>query len=187
MPSVFIIRLLGAFLLVSGGCAKDAGTPASPVQVSLSDSQVIGVRRVLNDGVLVEPGPLLPLLPASGVRWSDVERAVKSAAAEPEILCAVVAADVKPKTAAIFLRTTEGWPVVVRAHLTAEGIRFDAVVGPYPGDPAAQAKAREMERAITKSLREWGKKPAVSSWQCSAESAPPANGREEHYRGGTAK
>ncbi|MDP6480019.1 MAG: hypothetical protein QGI75_08245 [Phycisphaerales bacterium] len=187
MPSAFIIRLLGAFLLVSGGCVNDAGTPASPVQVSLSDSQAIGVRGVLDDGVPVEPGPLLPLLPASGVRWSDVERAVKSAGAEPEILFAVVSADVEPKTAAIYLRTTEGWPVVVRAHPTTGGIRFDAVVGPYPGDPVAQEKARQMERASMKSLREWGKKPAVSSWRCLAESAPPVNGSAERYRGGTAK
>jgi hypothetical protein len=163
MPFVAKKRLLCVFLLAWSGCAKDAGTPASPVQVSLSDAQAMEVRSVLREGLPSEGGPPLTLLPASGVRWSDVTRAVRSAGADPDILCAVVHSDLGDTTGTIQLRTAEGWPVVVRVHRGEGRIGFDVEVGPYPAHADAKAEARRLEAAIMTSLREWGRKPELPS------------------------
>jgi hypothetical protein len=159
MPFVAKKRLLCVFLLACSGCA----TPASPVQVSLSDAQAMEVRSVLREGVPLEGGPPLSLLPASGVRWSDVKRAVRSAGADPAILCAVVRSDIGDTTGTIQLRTAEGWPVVVRVHRIGGSILFDADVGPYPARDDAKAEARRLEAAIMTSLRAWGRKPELPS------------------------
>lgn len=163
MPLIVTNRILGVALLTLSGCANDAGPPASPAAVSLSRSQAAEIRGVLADAMAAEAVPPLVLLPASGVRWSDVERAVRSAAAATEILCAIVNADLRADTGTILLRTSEGWPAVVRAHRKAGSIWFDVMVGPYPDDPAAKAQAQALNRAIVKALRVWGKKPALPS------------------------
>jgi len=148
------------------GCAKDAGRPASAANVTLSPQQELEARHILAEAVAPVEAPPLDLLPASGVRWPDVRRAVETIQMPKQsdgsmTLVAVVTSHIDQDRAILELVTADGWPAVITATRRGDEVHFDATMGPYPTDPRAIEASRELEAAAMESLEAWGRKPEL--------------------------
>jgi len=106
-----------------------------------------------------------PLLPASGVRWSDLRNAVDSAGGAGPVRFGIAEQELAEATASFQLELEHGWPGFVRAVNKAPRIELHVTVGPDPAAPAAKAAAASVTRQIREALRAWGAKPEVPSWE----------------------
>jgi hypothetical protein len=134
--------------------------------VVLTAEQGSRAMHIMAAAVPPAHGPPLQLLPTSGVRWSDLRRAMGTIAMPPrpsggETLTAVVASDIGDDRAWFELLTSDGWPAVVRATRCGDGIQLEAWMGPYPTAPEAVDAARSLQAAAAESLRQWGRKPEL--------------------------
>jgi hypothetical protein len=145
------------------GCAVPLGPPASPVQHSLDLDQAAQARHILAGAMLPVSGPALTLVPASGIRWSDIERAAVSAGKKPDTSFVVVASIISPDRGILHLRTAEGWPIAVLAQKAGATIDMKVVIGPYPVHGADATQAKHIEQAIHAALLAWGRKPSLAS------------------------
>jgi len=163
------LSLLGpvAVLLLTS-CAGPTGEidSARPSLVGLTSSQRGDVLRILQDTARgVDAGEHIAVLPdsATGVRWSDVHQAVIDGG--KVVAVAVQSTLVGNETDWAFaLLTMEGWPGVLRARHTADGIEISARIGPYPGSQSSQDRSKRLVEATHASLRTLGAVPKIEPY-----------------------
>jgi hypothetical protein len=104
------------------------------------------------------------LLPADGIRWSDLPAALQFAGANTDVEIAV-AGTVQIGVATRFkLLTIEGWPGVLHASQQGDSIVLGASIGPYPTQRAAQARAARLVALTHQRLLELGRVPKVKPY-----------------------
>ena len=156
----FCAVLAGSASLLSG-CTIQHNPPAPAATVELTNAQGSRIRTVMAEGVGPATQPPEALLPASGIRWSDLSRAVRSAGSDGPVHFGVAAEEIGSKTAMFELTTIKGWPGVLRARHVDGAVNLSVRIGPYPSAPAAESEARSVERQVHRALASWGRKPAV--------------------------
>jgi hypothetical protein len=145
------------------GCAEQLGPPASPSQQFFDMNQAAQAKHILIAGMPPASGPPLTLVPASGIRWSDLERAVVSAGKKPGLGYALELSDIGQNSGVLHLRTAQGWPIAVHARHVGTTIDLDVVIGPYPVQGADAKQADRIKQEIHISLLAWGRKPSLAS------------------------
>ncbi|MBT4767621.1 MAG: hypothetical protein HOO04_04610 [Phycisphaerae bacterium] len=145
------------------GCAKQLGPPASPSQQSLDMKQAAQAKHILIAAMPPASGAPLTLVPVSGIRWSDLERAVVSAGKKPGLGYAVQRSDIGQNSGVLHLRMAQGWPIVVHARHVGTTIDLDVVIGPYPVPGAEAKQADRIKQEIHIALLAWGRKPSLAS------------------------
>ncbi|MDG1838098.1 MAG: hypothetical protein P8I91_04770 [Phycisphaerales bacterium] len=158
--------LLVGFLLLSAGCMQQVGTPAPGSVVELDASEAASVYASFSLVGQTSSDPPLQLLPKSGVRWTDVLKAVQTlevprAPNSEELLFSIISSDIGPEKASFRMETAQHWPVLLTATLDGEQIQFVAIVGPYPQDATAKKQSRALEKAAYASLIQWGRRPQL--------------------------
>ena len=166
LPSLAVRGLLTVLLATS--CAGPTGEidSARPSVVALTSSQRSEVQRILLDTATgVDAGEHIAVLPdpAVGVRWSDVQQAVIDGGKAVGV--AVKSTLVADQTALTYeLLTMEGWPGVLRARRTTNGIVISARIGPYPGSQWSQDRSKKLVEATHASLRMLGATPKIEPY-----------------------
>lgn len=156
----FYAVLAGSASVLSG-CTIQHNPPAQAATVELTDVQGSRIRGVMAEAVGPATQPPEALLPASGIRWSDLSRAVRSAGSDGPVHFGVAAQEIGSKTAMFELTTIQGWPGSLRARHADGVVSLRVRMGPYPSAAAAESEARSVERQVQRALATWGRKPAV--------------------------
>jgi len=89
-------------------------------------------------------GTAISLLPAEGIRWSDLSQAISEAGASAGVEAAIASSSKIGVTTRFELLTIEGWPGVLQASKQGKGIVLGASIGPYPDQPSARARAARL-------------------------------------------
>ena len=131
--------------------------------MTMSPDQAVAARSIMANATPRTAARPLQLLPAEGIRWSDMSRAVQSAgsAKTAVVRFAVVDEEVGRDRSEFHLKTIEGYPAIVIATRSSEGVVVEAITGPYPDIEPAQQASTHIQAAVLKSLRAWGLKPEL--------------------------
>jgi hypothetical protein len=139
---------------------------APPSAVTLSPEQERAMTAALVSASVGAPPPTRPmeLLPADGVRWSDLRRAMDKAAIDSE-LAVVSETEIDPDTREFTLVSVEGWPAVVRVDRldVAPWIEATAKMGPSPELRGMRARAAQLQASFMKWMVAFGRMPRVPS------------------------
>lgn len=158
--------LLAILLLTSCAGPSGATDAADPSRVELTSGQVLEVRRILLDTARgVDTGEHIAVLPdvAVGVRWSDVHQAVIDGGKRVGVAVkSTLHAD--QRDLKFELLTMEGWPGVLQAHRTEQGIVITARIGPYPVTQTSQDRADRLVAATNALLRTLGARPKIEPY-----------------------
>lgn len=172
MPGCPRIKLLSLTLMILiGGCGEKKARPAQPAEIVLSSATQVDILQTMAVANPSEGGPPIHLLPVDGWRWSDVERAARSAGADQArgaVHFAVVQSHMESDHAWFELETIHGWPAVLTASRSDMGVQWHADVGPWPDDPDAKQDAKAIVKQSHRHLMRWGHRPQLP------EIKPPA-------------
>ena len=142
------------------GCA-----PASNVQMAppsnheLSREQEQRMSAVLVEAAEATPpsGQPLALLPANGIRWSDVPLAMDKAS-EAVHMAVLRHEDLNDDEVRYDLTSVQGWPATVTVRRLAEAPWVDATVtaGPWPGEDPSETRCRALRSSFLSWMRKFG-------------------------------
>lgn len=159
-------------LLVPILCQCSQGPPPAPASsFEFNDQQAAATLATLRDLAMQSPDESevsLELLPSDGVRWETLEAAVSHAVEVPELQMAVVSTrSVSDTREVLYLQDANSWPAVVTVVRTNEPpyVSVEAVMGPWPDQPASRALARQIERRVLDSIIQYGKIRRVPDYQ----------------------
>jgi hypothetical protein len=154
-------------LMSVGGCASKPRVDRSAGSVvSYTTTQGTAATAAMRSVLAGSPdsGPPIALLPADGIRWSDLPAALQFAGANTDVEIAV-AGTVQIGVATRFkLLTIEGWPGMLHASQQGDSIVLGASIGPYPTQRAAQARAARLVALTHQRLLELGRVPKVKPY-----------------------
>lgn len=102
-------------------------------------------------------GQPLSLLPANGIRWSDVPLAMDKAA-EVVHMAVLRHEDIGENEVQYELTSVQGWPATVTVHRLDDAPWVDATVlmGPWPNSDDLAARSRELRSAFLAWMTKFG-------------------------------
>jgi len=154
--------LLFLMLGVVPGC--QSGPPPAPASnYVFTKSQATQTRDVLETLAQEAPrDPVVPLdlLPADGVRWETLRDAVSHAVSVPELEMAITqTVTISENEQRFYLVDSRSWParITVTRFGDKPGVVVEAIMGPDPFRKRNQAVARDVEKRVLKSIRQYGR------------------------------
>ncbi|MCH2154152.1 MAG: hypothetical protein MK089_12500 [Phycisphaerales bacterium] len=163
---------MAILLLVPILCQCSQSPPPAPASsFEFNDQQAAATLATLRDLAMQSPDDSevsLELVPSDGVRWETLEAAVSHAVEVPELQMAVVSTrSVSDTKEVLYLQDANSWPAVVTVVRTNEPpyVSVEAVMGPWPDQPASRALAREIERRVLDSIIQYGKIRRVPDYE----------------------
>lgn len=161
---------VGIFLaaMLPAGCGGGKQVRLAPPSSHALDSE----QESRMTAILVEVADASPsssahldLLPAHGIRWTDVPRAMDKAAEESN-MAVLRSRTVDKDHVLIQLVSIQGWPAVVRVQRLPDApwIAAEALVGPWPEEPALQRRASTLQSSFLDWMHRFGKMKRVPEW-----------------------
>ena len=100
----------------------------------------------------------LHLLPAHGIRWGDIRRAMDKAA-ESNQLAVLNETKIDDDHVKFTLISLEGWPAQLTVARLAEApwVSSESRVGPYPDDPSMQQRAITLNASFLEWMSTFGR------------------------------
>ena len=97
-----------------------------------------------------------------------LEDAVAHAVGVPELEMAVVEShSVSDTREVLYLQNAYSWPAVVTIDRVDQHpyVSVEAIMGPWPDQPASQATARQIEQRVLESIMQYGRIRRLSPYQ----------------------
>lgn len=162
--------LLVLMIGIMPGC--QSGPPPAPasnhVFTKSQATQTMGVLETLAQESPRDPVVPLNLLPADGVRWQTMRDAVAHAVAVPELEMAITqTVTVSDNEQMFYLVDSHSWPAKITVKRLEEkpGVAVEAIVGPDPFLRRNQSVARDIERRVLQSIRQYGRIKRVEPYE----------------------
>tara|TARA_Y100000589_G_scaffold39085_1_gene32774 strand:+ start:17853 stop:18419 length:567 start_codon:yes stop_codon:yes gene_type:complete len=150
---------IGVLLVIQGCSTSSDEVMAPPSNHELSSQQERRMTAILAGAASATPigEPAPSLLPATGIRWSDVPRAMAKAAASQD-LAVLRHRDIGADEVVYELTSVPGWPaeVTVRRLTNAPWVDATAAIGPRPELPGARARAQRLRASFLEWMRTYG-------------------------------
>ena len=154
-------------LIGVGGCGRKSDEPlAAGSRVAYTTGQskaaLRAMQSTLGDGS--SNATPISLVPADGIRWSDLSKAIAQAGAQQGIEVAVAGTSQVGVSTQYALLTIEGWPGVLKATPKGSGIVIVARIGPYPNQRASRERAARLVNLTHQRLLALGRIPKVEPY-----------------------
>ena len=150
---------IGVLMVLQGCSSAPSEVMAPPSNHELSSEQERRMTAILVEAADATPrqGAAPPLLPANGIRWADVPRAMSKAAASID-MAVLRHRDVGPNEVVYQLTSVPGWPAEVTVYRLASAPWVDAkaLVGPNPEAASSLERAEQLRTSFLDWMRTYG-------------------------------
>jgi len=150
-----------------GGCSGKSGPPLAAGSRTAYTTDQSKAALVAMQSILVgatNSSASISLVPAHGIRWSDLPKAISQAGAEKGIEVALAGSSKVGIATRYELLTIEGWPGVLQAAPQGTGIVMVASIGPYPDQPVARDRAARLVQLTHQRLLALGRLPKIEPY-----------------------